>query len=155
MSTAPAIEVGTRNSSVQATLEHFRELFNSLDAGNLDQLASVYSETVKFQDPLCSVSGLDHLTRYFADAYANVMSCQFDFGEPVIAGGKVAIPWVMRLRHKRIRRGREIHVDGMSNLVIYSGKVTHHRDYFDAGQLLYEHLPLVGRVIRSIRKHAA
>ncbi|WP_297794231.1 nuclear transport factor 2 family protein [uncultured Marinobacter sp.] len=155
MSTAPAIEVGTRNSSVQATLEHFRELFNSLDAGNLDQLASVYSETVKFQDPLSSVSGLDQLTRYFAGAYANVVSCRFDFGEPVIAGGKVAIPWVMRLRHKRIRRGREIHVDGISNLVIYNGKVTHHRDYFDAGQLLYEHLPLVGRVIRSIRKHAA
>ncbi|MDX1597244.1 MAG: nuclear transport factor 2 family protein [Marinobacter sp.] len=155
MSTAPAIEVGTRNSSVHATLEHFRELFNSLDAGNLNQLASVYSETVKFQDPLSSVSGLDQLTRYFASAYANVVSCRFDFGEPVIAGGKVAIPWVMRLRHKRIRQGREIHVDGISNLVIYNGKVTHHRDYFDAGQLLYEHLPLVGRVIRSIRKHAA
>lgn len=155
MSTAPVIEVGTRNSAVKATLERFQELFNSLDAGNLSTLSSVYSDSVKFQDPLSSVSGLDHLTRYFAGAYANVVSCQFDFGDPVIAGGKVAIPWVMRLRHKRIRRGREIRVDGMSNLVIYNGKVTHHRDYFDAGQLLYEHLPLVGRVIRSIRKHAA
>ncbi len=155
MSTAPAIEVGTRDSSVQATLEHFRELFNSLDAGNLSKLSSVYSETVKFQDPLSSASGLDHLTRYFAGAYANVVSCQFEFGEPVISGGKAAIPWVMRLRHKRIRRGREIRVDGMSSLIIHDGKVTHHRDYFDAGQLLYEHLPLVGRIIRWIRKQAA
>ncbi|MFL1453722.1 nuclear transport factor 2 family protein [Marinobacter sp. GN3S48] len=155
MSTAPAIEVGTRNSSVPGTLERFRDLFNSLDAGNLNKLSSVYSENVQFQDPLSSMSGLDQLTRYFAGAYANVLSCEFEFGDAVITGEHVAITWVMRLRHKRIRRGREILVDGMSRLVIRNGKVTYHRDYFDAGQLLYEHLPVIGRFIRWIRTGAA
>ncbi|AZT83985.1 nuclear transport factor 2 family protein [Marinobacter sp. NP-4(2019)] len=155
MSTAPAIEVGTRKSSVEVTLERFRGLFNSLDAGNLSKLSSVYSDTVQFQDPLSSVSGLDELNRYFAGAYANVVSCTFEFGDPVITGENAAITWVMHLRHKRIRRGREIRVHGMSRLVIQDGKVTHHRDYFDAGQLLYEHLPVIGRFIRWIRIHAA
>ncbi|MGM0767587.1 MAG: nuclear transport factor 2 family protein [Pseudomonadota bacterium] len=154
MSTASAIEVGNRNSAVPATLDRFRELFNGLDAGNLHKLASVYSENVHFEDPLSSVTGLDQLTHYFAGAYANVVSCHFEFGEPVVNGENVGITWVMHLRHKRIRRGREIQVDGMSRLVIRDGKVTRHRDYFDAGQLLYENLPVLGRIIRWVRNQA-
>lgn len=154
MSTASAIEVGTRNSAVPATLDRFRELFNELDAGNLNKLASVYSENVRFEDPFSSVDGLDQLNHYFAGAYGNVLSCHFEFGEPVVNGENVGISWVMHLRHKRIRRGREILVDGMSRLVIRDGKVTRHRDYFDIGQLLYENLPLLGPIIRWIRKQA-
>lgn len=60
----------------------------------------------------------------------------------------------MHLRHKRIKRGREIMVDGISHLRVRDGKVCFHRDYFDAGQLLYENLPLVGRIIRFIKGYA-
>ena len=155
MSTASVIEVGSKDSAVPATLDRFRDLFNALDAGNLNKLSSVYSEDVQFEDPFSSVSGLDQLTHYFAGAYANVLSCHFEFGEPVVNGENVGITWIMHLRHKRIRRGREIQVDGMSRLVIRNGKVTRHRDYFDAGQLLYENLPVLGGIIRWLRKQAA
>lgn len=154
MSTASIIEVGNRDSAVPATLDRFRDLFNRLDAGNLDQLPSVYAENIQFEDPFSSVSGLDQLTHYFAGAYANVIACRFDFGEPVVNGENVGITWVMYLRHKRIRRGQEIHVEGMSRLVIRNGKVARHRDYFDAGQLLYENLPVVGGLIRWVRNQA-
>ncbi|MEX2475596.1 nuclear transport factor 2 family protein [Marinobacter sp.] len=154
MSTASAIEVGIPDSAIPATLERFQALFNDLDAGNLHTLASVYSENVHFQDPLSSVSGLDQLTHYFAGSYANVLSCRFEFAEAIIDGENVGIAWVMHLKHKRIRKGREIQVDGMSRLVIHNGKVTSHRDYFDVGQLLYENLPVIGGAIRWLRKQA-
>jgi hypothetical protein len=32
--------------------------------------------------------------------------------------------------------------------------VCYHRDYFDAGEMLYENLPVVGRVIRWIKDQA-
>lgn len=154
MKTASAIEVGSQDSAVPATLAQFTQLFNELDKGNLNKLSQVYSEDVQFQDPLGAVRGLDQLTHYFAGAYANAISCRFDFSEPVTHGATVAIPWVMHLRHKRIKRGREIMVDGISHLSIRDGKVCYHRDYFDAGQLLYENLPLVGRIIRFIKGYA-
>ena len=101
MTTASKIEVGTRNSAVPATLDNFRALFNELDKGNLNKLSRVYSEDIRFQDPLSTVSGLDELTHYFAGAYANVISCRFEFGEAVVHGEFAALPWVMHLRHKR------------------------------------------------------
>ncbi|HGP4674712.1 TPA: nuclear transport factor 2 family protein, partial [Vibrio cholerae O1] len=32
------------------------------------------------------------------------------------------------------------------------GKVTYHRDYFDMGEMLYEQLPVLGQVIRAIKR---
>ncbi|MCG7199606.1 nuclear transport factor 2 family protein [Marinobacter pelagius] len=154
MTTASAIEVGTRNSAVPATIEHFKALFNELDRGNLNRLQEVYSEEIRFQDPFGQVVGLDQLTHYFAGAYQNVISCHFEFGTPVASGPWVALPWVMKLRHRRIRGGREISVDGISHLEIDDGRVRFHRDYFDAGQLLYENLPALGRFIRWIKGQA-
>ncbi len=154
MTTASKIEVGTRNSAVPATLEDFRALFNKLDKGNLDKLADLYSEDIRFQDPLGTVNGLDELTQYFAGAYANVVDCRFEFGEAVVQGESAALPWVMHLRHKRIRKGREVQVQGISHLRIRDGRVYYHRDYFDAGEMLYENLPVIGGVIRWIKGQA-
>ena len=44
---------------------------------------------------------------------------------------------------------------GISRLTIAEGRVLHHRDYFDAGELLYENLPLLGSAIRLVRNFAS
>jgi limonene-1,2-epoxide hydrolase len=154
MSTASVIEMGKGKASVTETLAQFQQLFNKLSTGNIHDIRDVYSDDVFFQDPFSRVEGIDNLTDYFAGAYDNVISCQFDFGDPVINGRDVCIPWIMRLRHKRIRNGHQVNVDGISQLKIYGGKVTSHRDYFDVGQLLYENLPFLGKAIRWIRSQA-
>lgn len=154
MSTASVIDMGKGNTSVTETLTEFRKLFNRLSSGNIQQIRAVYSDDVIFQDPFSKVEGIDDLAEYFTGAYANVISCQFEFGQPVINGRDVCIPWIMRLRHKRIRNGHQVNVDGISQLRIHGGKVTSHRDYFDVGQLLYENLPVIGKAIRWIRSQA-
>ncbi|SHK48699.1 SnoaL-like domain-containing protein [Marinobacter antarcticus] len=154
MKAAATIEVGHPNSAVPATLAQFKVLFNELDKGNLKKLPAVYSEDIRFQDPLGAVVGLDALTHYFAGAYANVISCHFAFEDAVVQDSFASIPWVMHLRHKRILGGREIQVAGISHLKVKDGKICYHRDYFDAGQLLYENLPVVGSVIRWVKGYA-
>lgn len=154
MTTASIIDFGTRESSVPAVLEKFCALFNELDKGNLNKLPEVYAEDIRFQDPFGDVSGLNELTHYFAGAYGNVIRCGFRFGAPVMQGGWCTIPWVMELQHKRIKGGRAVAVEGISHLEIRDGRVCYHRDYFDAGQLLYENLPVVGGVIRWVKEQA-
>lgn len=148
------VEVGSRERALQMVLDKFCRLFNQLDKGNLSQLPVVYGEDIQFQDPFGKVAGLDALTEYMAGAYRNVLHCQFRFGDPVIQQRWCSIPWVMELRHKRINHGRSVFVDGISHLEIRDGKVRFHRDYFDAGQLLYENLPVVGSAIRWLKRQA-
>lgn len=154
MTIVPTIEVGHSHCAVPGTLERFRCLFNELDKGNLNKLPDVYSEDIQFQDPLGTVKGLDALTRYFAGAYANVLACHFAFEDAVVQNSSATIPWVMHLRHQRIRGGREIHVEGISHVIVKDGKICYHRDYFDAGQLLYENLPVIGGIVRWVKGYA-
>ena len=154
MSSVSVVEINQGRSSVREVLAKFTGLFNELTVRNIDDIRNIYSQDVSFQDPFSTVYGLDPLADYFSNAYANVIACNFEFGEPVISGCNVCIPWVMKLRHKRIRGGKEVQVDGISQLCIQNGRVTSHRDYFDAGQLLYEHLPVLGKAIQWIRSHA-
>lgn len=154
MKLTPILQSGTTNDSVAHTLEAFMGLFAGMGADRPGDLASVYHRNIRFTDPFTTVSGLAALENYFANAYANVIDCRFTFSDTLRDGNQLCLGWTMHLRHRRIRGGRQIDVEGISLLTVQQGKVVRHRDYFDIGELLYEHLPLVGRIIRWIRGHA-
>lgn len=136
-------------------LEVFARRFTSLDADNLYRLDGIYSPDIHFQDPLHSVRGLNELHAYFTELYANVQQLDFNFqGYDQVSQGEGYLRWVMRYRHPRLRGGQLIEVTGCSHLR-WNDKVYYHRDYFDAGALLYEHVPLLGAVIRLLKRRLA
>jgi hypothetical protein len=138
-------------------LERFARDFASLNASNMDRLGTLYADEVHFSDPLHEVHGLVELSRYFEQLYANVSQLEFDFtGFDEVREGQGYLRWTMRYRHPRLKRGALISVDGCSLLCWNdAGKVVRHRDFFDAGALLYEHLPLLGCVIGWLRRRLA
>ena len=136
-------------------LRRFATEFAALDAGNLARLGELYSDDVLFRDPLHEVRGLPALQRYFAEMYANVGRLDFDFhGFDQVCDGEGYRRWTMHFRHPRLRGGAPISVDGCSHLLWWD-KVYQHRDYFDAGAMLYEHLPLMGGVIAWLKRRLA
>jgi len=136
-------------------LRRFATEFAALDAGNLARLGELYSDDVLFRDPLHEVRGLPALQRYFAEMYANVGRLDFDFhGFDQVCDGEGYLRWTMHFRHPRLRGGARISVDGCSHLLWWD-KVYQHRDYFDAGAMLYEHLPLMGGVIAWLKRRLA
>ncbi|MBB2494531.1 nuclear transport factor 2 family protein [Aquipseudomonas ullengensis] len=136
-------------------LRQFAERFAALDAGNLDQLGELYSDDILFRDPLHEVRGLPALRGYFGELYANIDQLHFDFhGYDQVSDGEGYLRWTMTYRHPRLAAGRPIRVDGCSHLLWWD-KVYQHRDYFDAGALLYEHLPVLGRVIAWLKGRLA
>ncbi|PPA04508.1 transcriptional regulator [Pseudomonas sp. MWU12-2312b] len=133
-------------------LRQFARRFAQLDKDNLQRLGELYTDDVRFTDPLHEVQGLGQLRAYFAEFYANVNELRFDFhGFDQIAEGEGYLRWVMSYRHPRLAGGRLIRVDGCSHLR-WRDKVYCHRDYFDAGAMLYEHLPILGRAIAWLKR---
>jgi ketosteroid isomerase-like protein len=132
-------------------LHNFVRIYNKLDKETLHLLEEVYHPDIQFSDPLHGISGLQNLRNYFADMYSNVISCQFDIQHSLSQGDQAALYWAMRYRHNRLSKGREISVEGHSYLKVQDGKVIMHRDYFDAGSLLYEHIPVMGMGVRWLK----
>jgi hypothetical protein len=136
-------------------LRQFAERFAGLDASNLDRLGELYSDDILFRDPLHEVHGLPAVRDYFAELYANISELRFDFyGFDQSTEGEGYLRWTMSYRHPRLRGGELIRVEGCSHLR-WRDKVYQHRDYFDAGALLYEHLPILGRVIAWLKGRLA
>ena len=136
-------------------LRRFATEFAALDAGNLARRGELYSDDVLFRDPLHEVRGLPALQRYFAEMYATVGRLDLELqGFDQVCDGEGYLRWTMHFRHPRLRGGAPISVDGCSHLLWWD-KVYQHRDYFDAGAMLYEHLPVMGGVIAWLKRRLA
>ncbi|SFU00714.1 nuclear transport factor 2 family protein [Pseudomonas marincola] len=136
-------------------LEQFARDFNALNAGNLDRLGEMYSDDLAFTDPMHSINGLSDFKAYMREMYANVEQIEFIFeGCDYVAEDQGYLRWTMRFRHPRLAAGKQIEVPGCSHLR-WREKVYYHRDYFDAGAMLYEHLPVMGAVINWLKRRLA
>ncbi len=134
-----------------SVVEQFKETYGRLNAQSLGLLAELYTDDVVFQDPFRRLEGLGALTRYFAELYAHVETCSFTFEAEVVHAQQGVILWTMSLRHPRLNGGRTVVVPGSTH-VRFRHKIYFHRDYFDAGAMLYEHIPVIGMVIRFLKE---
>ena len=147
----------TNQKLIEKSLDKFKSLYDSLDRNTLsrDLLAEVYSEDIVFEDSLHKVEGLDALYDYFVKMYENVQSIQFEWQDIALNESGGFIRWVMTFRHPRLKKGMGIEVVGVSFLKSRDGKIVEHRDFFDAGEMLYEQVPALGAVIRTLKKRVA
>jgi hypothetical protein len=133
--------------------EQIVRAFNDFTGTNVEVLNAFYHPEVHFVDPIGEMKGLNTLTHYYSEMYKNVLSIRFDFKESVHAKDSSFVTWNMIYSVKALNGGKPITVEGGSHLTFdeESGLVLYHRDYFDMGAMVYEHIPLIGAIIRRIR----
>jgi len=136
-------------------LENFVDTYQKLSTDNLALLSSIYHEDVIFIDPLHTVEGLVDLHQYFKNLYTNLSQCDFVIHDVIFNDKQAAIYWKMAYKHPKLNRGEEVVVSGTSRVTGEDNKVIYHRDYLDVGTMLYEQLPVIGRVIKWIKAKAA
>lgn len=128
------------------------DVYENLNAQSIDRLGELYSDDIYFEDPAHAIQGISGLKSYFRKLFSNVTHCEFRFHSNLADSDKVFLSWTMTLQHSRLRRGEKIFVEGASLLKTRDGRIYYHRDYFDLGNMLYEHIPLVGGLVRQIKK---
>jgi hypothetical protein len=142
--------VSAASPTAAPLVTRFQEVFQALRHDRLALLDEVYADDVVFEDPLHRIVGLPALHDYFARMYQGVESISFEFGEVLEAPGQAMLTWTMHMTHRRLRAGQALALPGASH-IRYGTRVRFHRDYFDAGALLYERLPVLGGIVRAIR----
>ena len=139
--------------NVAPHVQKFIDFYQQLDRNNLERLPEIYHPDIRFTDPLHHIQGLSELQDYFAGMYDGVLHIEFEILRQTAEGEQACVEWCMHYQHQKLKQGQTIHVQGMSWLHFDDGqKIINHRDYFDAGQMLYEHLPVIGRVIRYLKR---
>jgi hypothetical protein len=126
----------------------FQRLFARLQPKQPMPLDQVYAPDIVFEDPLHHVEGVAALRSYFDRMNAGLVQGQFYFAEPLVGLETAMLPWTMHLTLRRLRH--PVTVPGCSH-IRFTTHVVYQRDYFDAGALIYEHIPLLGAILRRIK----
>ncbi|GAB5993073.1 nuclear transport factor 2 family protein [Aeromonas enteropelogenes] len=133
-------------------LARFVALYQQLDRQQLHRLSEVYADEVIFIDPAHRIEGLAALSDYFAALYQRLAYCRFVITSQQQQERQAWLGWTMTFSHPRLRGGKPVTVEGATRLEFdEQGKVCLHRDYFDLGAMLYEQLPLLGSLVRTIK----
>ena len=141
-------------NSRQAT-DNLATFFQTLSPQSVAQLHTVYDEQATFKDPFNEVQGLPEIERIFRHMYVALDQPHFVVTGQVVDGAQAFLTWEFRFRFKRFDTTTLQAVRGASHVLFNAqGLVTMHRDYWDAAEELYEKLPVLGGVMRWLKKRA-
>jgi steroid Delta-isomerase len=125
--------------------------YESLTPHTLRGLDTLYAQDARFIDPFNDATGLVAIRGVFEHMFATLDSASFEVTEAVTEGEQCFLIWNFHLR----RRGAasEMTVHGARHLrYTGEGRVGWHRDYWDPAREVYESVPVLGSVLRWLRR---
>lgn len=135
-------------------LANFIDIYQRLSTDNLSLLAIIYHKDVVFIDPIHQIEGFDNLYLYFQSLYQNLSTCDFLIENVIAEDEQASIYWKMTYQHPKLNKGKVVIVQGNSHIKGKEDKVIYHRDYLDLGAMLYEQLPVFGKITKWIKVRA-
>jgi ketosteroid isomerase-like protein len=141
--------------SVEVNVDAIVHFFETLSPAALTQIPRFYAEDAVFKDPFNAVRGLQAIDKIFAHMYVALDNPHFVVQERIVQGHQCFLVWNFKFHFKRFDTTTLQTVRGGSHLKFdTNGRISLHRDYWDAAEELYEKLPVVGRLMRWLKKRA-
>lgn len=132
------------------------DFFEQLTPVDVQRLAVVYHDDARFKDPFNEVEGVAAIAPVFQHMFEALDVPRFVVHAAVAEGDQCLLTWDFRFRLRRFAPEREQIVRGATHLVFGpDGRIALHRDYWDAAEELYEKLPVLGSLMRWLRRRAA
>lgn len=139
----------------RSVIENCIAFYKALDHQSLSKLRELYHDDARLIDPFGQHQGLPAIEHYFDHLLSNVTRCWFDVDQPLCEGDRAALSWVMHWAHPKLRGGEPLALAGCSILLIREGRIAGQQDYYDAGSMVYEHIPLLGYAVRHVKQRVA
>jgi len=127
------------------------DFFERLQPADVAELGRLYAADAYFKDPFNEVRNLAGVQQVFTHMFATLEQPHFLVRDALAQGDQCFLSWDFIFQ----RQGREdsMRIHGSSHLRFASdGRVAYHRDYWDTAEELYEKLPLLGALMRWIKR---
>lgn len=136
-------------------VERIVQYFATLKPESVAQIRLLYSPYARFVDPFNDVVGLPAIEGIFTHMFVALEAPRFVIIERIVQGQQCFLTWDFHFRFKNFQKDTPQTIRGGSHLVFSEeGLVILHRDYWDAAAELYEKLPVVGSLMRWLKKRA-
>lgn len=135
------------------TLQSIIAYFESLDPAALDRLPSVYAEDATFKDPFNDVGGVEAIRAVYAHMFQTLVGARFRVTASFAGADGAMLLWDFTYDGVQGRTRTPMRIRGATHLRFAAdGRIAAHRDYWDVAEELYETVPLLGGVLRWIKR---
>jgi steroid delta-isomerase len=136
-----------------ARLDALANYFENITEAALPQLRELYASDAYFKDPFNEVRNVADIERIFAHMYVALHEPRFVIHTRIEQGDEAFLAWDFQFRIRRYQPDHIQTIRGGSHVRwdVHS-KVSFHRDYWDAAEELYEKLPVLGGLMRFVKK---
>lgn len=132
-----------------------RTFFETLTPQAVERLGDHYAPDARFKDPFNEVIGLPAIRAVFSAMYRQLDEPRFVVTLTACDGNDAFLAWDFLFRFKG-DRAREQTIRGATHIKFAAdGRVALHRDYWDAAEELYEKLPVLGGLMRWLKRRVA
>lgn len=132
-------------------LARYAAFWEAVSPADLGRLAEVFTEDVHFVDPFNDVTGLDRLRLVFEEMFENMVEPKFTVTGQAVGEDACFLRWRFTFRLRE--NGKERQIVGISEVRIApDGRVAEHIDHWDAARQAYEEIPVLGAILRMLRR---
>lgn len=129
--------------------------FETITPQSIARVAELYAPDATFKDPFNDVRGLPAIERIYRHMFEALNAPRFIVTSQLVDGPACFLIWEFKFYFKNFDKTTEQTVRGGTHLLLDAqGKITAHRDYWDPAEEVYEKLPVVGGVMRWLKKRA-
>lgn len=137
------------------TLTQTIAAFEALTPQSVADLGRIYAPDARFIDPFNDVQGVARIQQVFRHMFETLEQPHFVVTGKVVDGDQCFLLWDFRFRFRAFRRDVAQTIAGTSHLKFDAqGLITLHHDYWDAAHGLYQQMPVLGSLMRWLRRRA-
>lgn len=136
-----------------ARVARLAEWYEQLTPASLREIGALYADDARFKDPFNEVQGRAAIERIFEHMFAALRSPRFTIVNAVCDTHACVLVWDFDFQRAS---GAPLRIRGASHVEFAAdGRVIRHRDYWDAAEELYAKLPVLGALMRWLRRRAS
>jgi len=143
------MHLDTLQQSKTFDVEAFKSFYKDCARLPVDDLDQIYDEGVIFQDPVHRLQGINELHAYLSNLVGTLKECRFEYLDQMVCSDRAFIKWDMHYRHRQLGN-KGLTLRGVSQ-IHFRERITYHEDIYDLGQMIYEHVPLIGPGTRWLK----
>ncbi len=131
------------------------DFFEQINEHNVANMPLFYAADAYFKDPFNEVHRVEDIQAIFSEMFQQVNNPRFVVHTAFESGQQVFMAWHFLFEMKRFKVGQVQCIKGSSHLLLNQNwLVQSHRDYWDTAEELYEKIPLLGSLMRWLKKQA-
>jgi hypothetical protein len=138
----------------QTELNQVIHFFESISPESTSMITTLYSDDAYFKDPFNEVRSSADITTIFQHMFKQVEAPKFVVTQRILQGDDAFIVWEFHFQMKQKSSSPQC-IHGSSHLRFdRDHRINYHRDYWDVAEELYEKIPVLGCLMRFIKRIA-